>query len=545
MKWMLIGLVTLFCLYAEEEKRVSSRVLSVQMFKNGIAVVQREIELSGAGTYYLTELPEPIHGTFWIESNAKVVTQYTQRMVEVLPHEISTENFQESLAGKQVLIHLHDEKIPPIEGTILSTTSQKEWSRVYQPNRPNHPYEHYYPQLGYQTTSTSKNVLLIETATSIIYLDSSKIAYLAVLDKKGSFTKKLPVLLFQVEPVEETPAKIHISYLTKGIAWAPSYAIDISNPKILNIQQKAVIKNELESFSNVEMSLISGFPGIQFSHVSSPLSLRTNWASFFNQLNATPGRSHSSSLNVVSQQALTSNFASNATSADTSAIPQGEGVDLHYQNIGSYSLAEGDSLAVQIASAQAEYERIIEWVIPDTRNAYGQMVRDYEWNQNPEKYEDATWDALRFKNPFSFPMTTGPVQISAKGRFNGQSMTTWVNVGEETILRITKALSIRTRQTEYEEEGQREVLNLGGRNFRKTVVKGEILANNHRNEIVTLLIRRQFSGELLQAERSPKTMLLEEGVYSVNKRNQLTWTITLKPGEEVKLGYRYNVLVAH
>jgi len=67
--------------------------------------------------------------------------------------------------------------------------------------------------------------------------------------------------------------------------------------------------------------------------------------------------------------------------------------------------------------------------------------------------------------------------------------------------------------------------------------------SNHRNEAINLVIRRRFSGELLRADGEPKSTLREEVVYSVNKRNELLWTLPLKPGEERKLTYRYTVLV--
>src|SRR5438477_251001 len=121
----------------------------------------------------------------------------------------------------------------------------------------------------------------------------------------------------------------------------------------------------------------------------------------------------------------------------------------------------------------------------------------------------------------------------------------WVNAGEQTSLQITKALSIRTRQFEQEEPGERPILDLGGRKFRKAAVKGELTAANHRNETVTLVIRRQFSGDLLSADESPKVVLREEGVYSINRRNELNWTLMLEPGAEKTLTYRYEVLVPH
>ena len=59
------------------------------------------------------------------------------------------------------------------------------------------------------------------------------------------------------------------------------------------------------------------------------------------------------------------------------------------------------------------------------------------------------------------------------------------------------------------------------------------------------MIRRRFSGELVKADGDPKVTLREEGVYSVNKRNEMVWTLALKGGEEKRLKYTYTVLVAH
>ena len=52
-----------------------------------------------------------------------------------------------------------------------------------------------------------------------------------------------------------------------------------------------------------------------------------------------------------------------------------------------------------------------------------------------------------------------------------------------------------------------------------------------------------FNSVLIEAVGDPTSTLLEEGVYSANKRNELTWTFTLAPGGEKTLTYRYSVLV--
>jgi hypothetical protein len=410
------------------------------------------------------------------------------------------------------------------------------WSRAYrQPVYPSYG--------GWNPQPNLVQYLVLQTPKGRSYVDTSRIALLKAKGDGKTVKRRKPVALFEVGKMTKKPATISISYLAKGMAWVPSYRLDISHKKTLILEQKAVLKNELENLENTRISLISGFPSVQFAHVTSPLSLRSNWQEFFTQLSTPRRRGHASLDNVVSQQAVSFNRPAPGGGLDLSAIPTGDGVDLHYQEIGRHTLDEGDSMAIKVARAKSSYQRIVEWIVPDTRGVHGQHIQDYQRTQDPERYQDAAWDAVRFKNPFSFPMTTAPAMVVSKGRFNGQRMSYWVNSGEETTLHITKALSIRTFSAEEEERGPRKDLYLGGSRYYRTKVKGELRANNHRKETVTLVIRRRFSGDLIKADRSPRCTLREEGVYSVNKRNQCTWTLQLKPGQEIKLNYRYSILV--
>ncbi len=527
---------------AGEEKPLETRIASVGLFKNGLAVVRRTATVPGSGTYLVEDVPQPVHGTYWVESDANVTTRLSQRMVEVPADRISSVNFQEDLAGREVVIHFAEQGIPPATGTVVAVQPARgdaAWDRTYQ-----QPRYGYYNGRG-NSMQPPARMLVLKTDRGRCYVDSSRIAYLQAVGAGSTVRKRKPVMLFSVSTVNEDPATITISYLAKGMAWAPSYRVDISDPKTLLLQQKAVVRNELVAIENAEIHLISGFPSIQFAHVTSPLSLDTTWTTFFQQLNQRHSTGHASMSNVISQQAVAFNAPRPAAGIDLSAIPTGEGVDLHYQNIGRQTLDEGDSLSLQTASARAGYERIVEWIVPDTRQADGRYIAEHTRNNDPDKYQDAAWDAVRFRNPLDFPMTTAPAMIVSGGRFNGQRMSYWVNSGEETTLHVTKALSIRTRSIEHELEGAREFVYVGGDQFRKTTVEGELWANNHRKETIQLVIRRRFSGDLLKANGSPHSTLLEEGVWSVNKRNQLTWTLTLEPGEEAQLTYRYTVLVRH
>ena len=92
-------------------------------------------------------------------------------------------------------------------------------------------------------------------------------------------------------------------------------------------------------------------------------------------------------------------------------------------------------------------------------------------------------------------------------------------------------------------QAERDVVYLGGRRFRKVSVHGELRLCNHRPVDIQMNIQRQFSGDYVSGDATPKIELREEGVWSLNKRNQLVWNISLKPAEERTIKYQYTVLV--
>jgi len=519
----------------EKETAVESRIVSVGLFKNGLAVVKRTLSVPGAGTYVLRDAPEPAHGTFWIESDAVVETLATSRETEV---PATGANIQEELAGKRVTIHFRDGQVPPATGNVLPPEKPKRaWDRTYDRSGESSW------RSSYQSANPAAQprYLVLKTDAGRIYVDPSMIAFAQVEGEPAKVTARKPALVFNVGEVREKPATITITYLTKGIGWAPSYHVDITDPQQLSIEQRADVRNELDDLADAEVFLISGFPSVQFWHVSSLMSAASTWSSFFQQLSSQPG-GQSNMMRNITQQRIISNSGEAGQGIDLSAIPLGEGPDLHYQPIGRRTLNAGDSLGLSVASGKTAYERIVEWIVPDTRDAYGRQLRDNDRDRNRD--EDDAWDALRFRNPLRFPMTTAPATIVSGGRFMGQRASFYVNAGEETTLRVTKALSVRTRNVENEEQAkQRDIVWIGGSDFRRVEVKGEVTVSNHRAEVIKLVIRRRFSGELLEAEGDAKVLLLEEGVYSVNKRSELAWSTELGAGNETTFAYRYSVLV--
>lgn len=434
-----------FPLIAAGETRVTPQIDSVELFKNGVAVIRASFEIPEPGLYLWDGMQRPVHGSLWMESDGAVGIQSTTRLVEN----------------------------------------------------------------GESNGAPTDTNLRVEK----------------------------PVILFDVTDVPSDGGRLRVSYLARGIAWAPAYRLDLTEPDFLTIRQSAVVRNELLPLKDTELRLVSGFPNIQFSHVDSPLWAGGSLALFFQQL----GQQRGVGVPLTTQQLITSNSVSANASPLLPDLAEAasSGDDLHFESIGKRSLAIGDSLSLEVASARSGYERVVEWVVPDPRDGQGR----YLGARLAPRDEDQPWDALRFRNPFKFPMTTAPALITEGGRFRGQSLSQWVNPGQTTCLRITKALSIRAEYSEAEEEQEREVVWVGGNDFRRTKVKGTLLLHNSRGKEVTLSIRSSFSGDLLEADDKPASRLRTDGITSVNPRRELQWTLKLAPGEEKTLAFRYSVLV--
>ncbi|MFT5465767.1 MAG: hypothetical protein ACI8UO_000863 [Verrucomicrobiales bacterium] len=525
------------CCWAQAED--SAQVDSIGLFKNGLAVVRVIDEIPKSGKLEISALPDPVHGTFWVLSENDVTARLALQDIAAPLATVSKVELLQNLAGKTVTVHLKDDTIT---GEVLGQTPEqrKKWNRDYATTNGNR--WGWYGGREDTSTQAEPSLTFIKTEDGkIVTLQPDKIERVE-FGELPAIKRERPVLLLESAEAGE----VHVEYLTKGMSWAPSYRIDISDEEILTIAQKTVIRNELADLRDVEIRLISGFPSVRFGGVDSPMSARQTWTNFFQQLAgaASNGGGNALSNGVLSQQIAFNRVAPQVgAGAALGPADEGESVDLHYQNIGRHSLAPGESLALDVADGKAEYERVVEWNIPDTRAPNGRYIEDYQRQQNPEKFDDSAWDAIVFANPFDFPMTTAPAMLVHDGKFQGQQTSTWTNPGSETSIRITKALSVATRTTEHEIPDTRENLRIAGNDYYKVQVQGELTMKNHRGKPATLAIKRQFSGELLESEDDPDQQLLEVGVYSINKRNELKWRIELKPGEEKFIKYRYQVLV--
>jgi len=335
-----------------EETVVHTTIDSVGLFKNGLAVVERSVELAGPGTYRIEDVPTPVHGTFFIESTTPVATRATTMLVDS-PLDVIDGPLQDQLAGKEAAITLREQP-NPILGTVAAIEpgdKSKQWNRGYQGS--SSMYDGWGRAIS--VAPAAGRFLVLETKDGRVLVDQAAITSLKITGDAKTAKRRKPVLMLTL--AEGAPKQtVHLSYLAKGLAWAPSYRVDLVDDKKLAIKQNAVVKNELMDLKGVEVFLISGYPSIDFAHVTSPLALQQTWTAFFTQLSSPPSADRYGNRAAMQQQVLM-NSISNGEGASGMAAPPDESIDVHYESIGKQTLEDGDALALDVGAAQADYER--------------------------------------------------------------------------------------------------------------------------------------------------------------------------------------------
>lgn len=534
---------------AQVETVITPKVDSVCTFKNGVAMIRASFRVEKPGLYVWQRPPTAVQGTFWVESDLKVNVRSTVRMLPA-PEGVPgiAAGFQQELAGKTVRVVLkaggaaapdtYEGRVwspPPLVpirawdkdfASLLGRSSSSRYDYAYTSTPAYNIGAFPQPlpgQLGF--------LILEDERGGRQYIAADSIASISVQGRVAGKAPEqaAPILIFDIADAPKAPATIQISYLARGMAWVPSYRLELRDEEKLKIRAGAVVRNELIDLHDAEIRLISGYPAMPFAHVDSPLWANGTLANFFTQLGIQSGTG-SGSL-VIAQNITSNSMSGNDAGARGGAGAElkdenAAGVDMHFESIGHHTLAAGDSLSVEVASADCAYERVIDWSIKDRR--------DDDWRRRDEKNtdEDQPWEGIRFANPFRFPMTTGTAITLAGGDFRSQTTSYWMNPGQQATLRTGKALTLKTEVTEAEDESARKAVPIGSDSWLQRKIQTTLRMQNFRDHPAKVIVRAEYRGEFVSADGTPEKRMRVEKEHKMNLPRELEWTVVLPPKGE-------------
>lgn len=538
--WTFLLLVCAFCLLAAEDNNqavLRTKLTSISLFKNGLGFVSRQAELpKGDSTVLMNGLPEILHGTLraYSPDGAEVRSLVASDNEKVESAEaIDVSELLEANVGQFVELKTADKET--IKGKILSVPAGRENPRNYPPA----PYQNYIQP---------STLVLIQTDNGMVALNKSDVRQITATQAslKTVMNQKKKETMLQLH-ADNPSGKGHIQlqYLTRGITWAPSSIIDISDPAQAHVSARAEIINELEDMDHVTVNLITGFPNLQFTDIIDPMALRGDLAAFLNNLaNRSQVGYRSNASVVMQQQAILSNAAPAEEALPGYATTPLEGQsqeELFFYEQKDVTLSKGERGYYPLYTMDVPYEHVYEWKIANTIN------EEQRYNYNNQQQQpipaEVVWHSLRLSNAGSVPWTTSPAMVVQNGQVLGQDIVYYTSPGGKTLLKITQAVDVKAQQAEYETGRARDAGRFFDSNYDLVTVKGSLKVSNFKSKDIVLTITKELSGEVMQSSPQAKISQIAKGLKSVNPNNILTWEVPVKARGNVEIEYQYHVYV--
>lgn len=521
---------------------MSLDIEQVALFKNGLGFFTGQITCPAGQTQLRIALPAaPAHGTLWISYPAEVdLTSVVAKDVESAETQdaITIPELLRANVGRSARIALGDREITGVI-TYFAQDRQPNQDELYPPRPPVGPARGY----DYRAPQQPAALMTIQTESGLVGVDPRAVT--GVTFTGSSAEQKVPRSVRQTElDVRLNRAadglKLAVTFLAKGVTWAPSYLVDITEEGKARISAKALVISDACELKDVAAQLVTGFPHLQFADILSPIGLRQTLAQFLQSLNQ-PDMPRGRAAAVVTQNVMYGGAGMAGPeygAAEVGAVAE----DLFLYPAGRIDLDRGQVAYIPLFTETVPCEHIYQWELPDYVDEVGRY--SYSRDRDPQaEDEQEVWHNLRLTNTTAVPWTTAPGQTVKAGALLGQDTLKYTPPGGTAILRITRAVGVKAEQIELETSRKREAIRMYGDTFDQITVRGDLSILNTQNKAITLEITKTLSGDVQSTDPAARQEKLAKGLGRMNGLSKLTWTVDLPPATERQVNYVYEVYV--
>jgi hypothetical protein len=519
-----IGLASFAAARERGAQEMPLKIEKVALFKNGLGFFTSSGTLPGGTTSVrMGGFPVPSYGTFWVGYRDKVKVRSLIAAKEPYQNSVPAQSIADLLrlnSGCSVRLRIASDPEEIIEGEVVGDFN---------------------PQGG----TPASGVLLIKTGKGMVALNTGSVtrvdfARCDIIDSTRVEHMR-PFLRMELD----RPAggeRIGVTYLAKGISWAPGYLIDLSDAENARLSARALIINEAADLTNVKLELVTGFPNIRFAEVHSPIALTRGLADFLRGLNSRRTEPVLELPGLVTQIAMAGGAFAGPYEPPPpvySTVVEGQtSEDLFLYPVDDFSLKGGETAWIPLFSAEMPYEHIYTWQVGDYLTGDDRYRNEPDWKKSAE-----VWHCCRLVNRLDMPLTTASAEFMADGAFVGQDICYYTAPETETTIRINRAMNVLAEETEVEVERTRNAIHVRGSSYDLIKVRGELSLRNRLDKSIDLEITKAVSGEILETVPVAEDVQTAEGLRQVNPRHVLTWEVALMAGEERTLTYTYQVYI--
>lgn len=537
----------------QQAKEAQMELRQVALFKNGLGFFVYEVTVTDkAKSFYVVPEAAASHGTFWISYPPKVEVESivanqldgtemaeATTMADLLKANVARKvRIYPSSAAKEEVF---------IEGKLIQVTESPkiEPPNPYAPGR----------VAGEDARGAYyglRNMVLLSTDQGQVALNVDSILRINFFDgEPATQYEKTKTGLVRLDVSLKKAAggqKIVVSCLAKGVTWAPSYMVDITEPNNARLAAKAEVMNEVCDLNGVDVKLITGFPNLQFADIASPIAMKEDLAQFLQSLIRGQSQREMRARGDLSNVMVQSMAYAGEVAAPQPVMP-GYGAaeigmtaeDLFLYPLENVKLAKGAVGYFPLFTETVPYTHIYRWEIPDYVRPEGDYYDQSRQQQGPP--QQVVWHCIRLENVMTMPWTTAPAEIVKDGVILGQDTLNYTPIKEKGTVRITRAVNVKAEQIELETDRKRDAAQWYNYHFDLVTVQGKLSATNLQDKPITLEVTKLLSGDVKSMQPEAKLEKLAKALRAVNTNIRLTWTIELGPGEQKNIEYTYEVYV--
>lgn len=497
---------------------VQPKIVAASMFKNGYAVVTREIDIPPGGKAFVSDLPAGSLGTVWItttEGLKLAAVKNEEVKVDKRAPAGTIDDLLRANVGKIVKLGISD--ATTFEGKLVSA---------------------------------SADVILLQSGDDVVALKPPTVRSIQVVGGKSEAETTTTQRMLDFTVVGARAGRVYMIALERGLTWSPSYSMDISDPKKLKFVSKAVILDDDGALHDVEARLVTGFPNVFFLPVIDPLLASETVDDYIRSLGMADaardarmnqlgmgGQMMMQNANLPTADTVMGDIA-NAMSHGNGGIEEG---DLFFYKQPHVTLDKGDRAYYVLADADIDYREIYTWDSADAIS--NNRIYDYNPQPNQPAPPDDVWHSLTFKNTVGQPLTTGPAVTFKNGELMGQDMLKYTGVDREALVKVTKALDVHAESADEEVDRKRVAVNIPGAGpFDLVTLRTTLKATNSKTEAIHLKVTRPYTGELEDSGDAKVTKNVK-GLRSINPTGTLVWERDVAPGKTVTLSFSVKVYV--
>lgn len=497
---------------------------TVTIFKNGRALFQKSGKVAVQhGRYTTRNLPEALFGTFWASAaSGELASVFSARdSVEVADWQVMVSEILQKNKDKKVGLFVNDNSggAPQyLEG----------WFERMAPDASEVKHDRFLFR-----TADGHYLLLREWNISRFEFKEAP-----VLD----FFRKKPAqrLELNFRNADRKEQDINLLYLADSLGWTPVYRLDLSGKAQGHLALRAEVANDAEDLGDAELRLAVGIPNFAFATQKSLLT------DFDNYMLRNPRESfnlYGANSNAIVSQSYAETYEERVSPAEPPAAEGSQAEDFYFYSIRPGNFPKHSRYQYPIFETDVTPEHFYECVINANlaqESAYGQNTR----RKSEDRYPATHY--IEFKNSSTQPWTTGAVNIlSLAGQELqpvSQDMLPYTPPGGTCKVRIAVSPEIKVTHVEGVKDRKENYSQYFNRSYDLISVEGQAVVVNYKSEPVRLKVRRSLEGKPLSSEQKWK-LSQEEATLRVNSTYEIEWEIELKPGEERKWKYAYEVLV--